>query len=105
MTGRAPSAAGGASRPRFTPVSPLAFIIRRPENSGSDVENLAGRDTPDIVGQFDGSGDFSVSKTDLAGLFDVILDAGYAIARQCGAQGDEFMFPGTQYRSGRLGIP
>ena len=39
-----------------------------------------------MFGKFDRRGDFPVSEFGLAGLFDVIFDAGHAIACQRGAE-------------------
>jgi len=71
---------------------------------GSGVENFASRNAPDIVGKLYRSGDFRISKFCLSGFLDVIFDAGHAIARQRGAERNEFMFAGAQRRFRRLSI-
>jgi hypothetical protein len=56
------------------------------------VENAAGRDLPDLIGEPDSLGNLGIGETGLSRFRDVVLDAGHTVAAHCSTKCHQFAF-------------
>jgi hypothetical protein len=67
------------------------------EHTKGRGENLPGRNLPNLVGKAYGLVDLPIAETSLSRFRYMVLDAGYAVATQCGAKRHEFPFGTAEF--------